>query len=172
MSVGQGEPAIQGGSSESALGVRLHLCLNLAGLVICGVRHRRVRPADRGLAGQPFDAHGLRPGCAGASPICPTTGTRGCLGAPLRQRIAQYVSIRYPERLAEAGIEPSVGSRGDGYDNALAETSNGLYKAELIPPSRTLEKSGGGRTRHPGMGSLVQQPTTTRTDRLYPSGRG
>jgi putative transposase len=42
------------------------------------------------------------------------------------------VSIRYSERLAEAGIEPSVGSRSDSYDNALAETINGLYKAELI----------------------------------------
>ena len=44
----------------------------------------------------------------------------------------QYVSIRYSERLAEAGVEPSVGSKGDSYDNALAETINGLYKAELI----------------------------------------
>ena len=44
----------------------------------------------------------------------------------------QYVSIRYSERLAEAGIEPSVGSVGDSYDNALAETINGLYKAEVI----------------------------------------
>ena len=47
-------------------------------------------------------------------------------------RGSQYVSIRYSERLAEAGIEPSVGSRGDSYDNALAETINGLYKTELI----------------------------------------
>ena len=47
-------------------------------------------------------------------------------------RGSQYVSIRYSERLAEAGIEPSVGSKGDSYDNALAETINGLYKAELI----------------------------------------
>ncbi|WP_156429540.1 IS3 family transposase, partial [Burkholderia sp. TSV86] len=47
-------------------------------------------------------------------------------------RGSQYVSIRYSKRLAEAGIEPSVGSRGDSYDNALAETINGLYKAELI----------------------------------------
>lgn len=47
-------------------------------------------------------------------------------------RGSQYVSIRYSERLAEAGIEPSVGSRGDSYDNALTETINGLYKAELI----------------------------------------
>ena len=43
-----------------------------------------------------------------------------------------YVSIRFSERLAEAGIEPSVGSKGDSYDDALAETINGLYKAELI----------------------------------------
>jgi len=47
-------------------------------------------------------------------------------------RGSQYVSIRYSERLGEAGIEPSVGSKGDSYDNALAETINGLYKAELI----------------------------------------
>lgn len=47
-------------------------------------------------------------------------------------RGSQYLSIRYSERLAEAGIEPSVGSKGDSYDNALAETINGLYKAEVI----------------------------------------
>jgi transposase InsO family protein len=47
-------------------------------------------------------------------------------------RGVQYVSIKYTERLAEAGVEPSVGSVGDSYDNALAETINGLYKAEVI----------------------------------------
>jgi len=47
-------------------------------------------------------------------------------------RGSQYVSIRYSERLTEAGIEPSVGSTGDSYDNALAETINGLYKAEIV----------------------------------------
>ena len=57
-------------------------------------------------------------------------------------RGSQYLSIRYTERLAEAGIEPSVGSVGDSYDNALAETINGLYKAEVIHrrgPWRTME---------------------------------
>jgi transposase InsO family protein len=57
-------------------------------------------------------------------------------------RGSQYLSIRYTERLAEAGIEPSVGSVGDSYDNALAETINGLYKAEVIwrrGPWRTME---------------------------------
>jgi putative transposase len=57
-------------------------------------------------------------------------------------RGVQYLSIRYTERLAEAGVEASVGSVGDSYDNALAETINGLYKAELIHrkgPWRSVE---------------------------------
>ncbi len=57
-------------------------------------------------------------------------------------RGSQYVSIKYTERLAEAGLEPSVGSVGDSYDNALAETINGLYKAEVIwrkGPWRSLD---------------------------------
>jgi putative transposase len=57
-------------------------------------------------------------------------------------RGTQYLSIRYTERLADAGVVNSVGSRGDSYDNALAETVNGLYKAELITrqgPWRTVE---------------------------------
>jgi len=55
----------------------------------------------------------------------------------------QYLSIRYTQRLAEAGIEPSVGSTGDSYDNALAETVIGLFKAEVIRkrgPWRGLEE--------------------------------
>ena len=47
-------------------------------------------------------------------------------------RGAQYLSIRYTERLAEAGIEPSVGSVGDSYDNALAESVIGLFRTEVI----------------------------------------
>ncbi len=57
-------------------------------------------------------------------------------------RGGQYLAIRYSERLAEAGAVASVGSRVDSYDNALAESFNGLYKAELIRhrgPWRGLE---------------------------------
>lgn len=57
-------------------------------------------------------------------------------------RGSQYVSIKYTERLADAGVEPSVGSVGDSYDNALAETINGLYKTEVIRrrgPWRSME---------------------------------
>ena len=49
-------------------------------------------------------------------------------------RGGQYLSIRYSERLAKDGMESSVGSRVDSYDNALAETINGLYKTEVIRP--------------------------------------
>ena len=58
-------------------------------------------------------------------------------------RGTQYLSIRYTERLAEAGASVSVGSKGDSYDNALAETVNGLYKAELVErhgPWRNLDE--------------------------------
>ena len=57
-------------------------------------------------------------------------------------RGVQYVSIRYTERLAEAGIEPSVGSVGNSYDNALAETIFGLFKTEVVHrggPWRSIE---------------------------------
>jgi putative transposase len=58
-------------------------------------------------------------------------------------RGCQYTSIRYTERLAEVGIAPSIGSAGDAYDNAMAESTIGLYKAELIyrqGPWRTPEQ--------------------------------
>jgi len=60
---------------------------------------------------------------------------QGSISEPLvhhSDRGSQYLSIHYTERLAEAGIEPSVGSRGDSYDNALAESVIGLYKTEVI----------------------------------------
>ena len=60
------------------------------------------------------------------------TGTKGLVHHC--DRGSQYLTIRYTERLAEAGIESSVGSVGDSIDNALAETINGLFKAEVIWP--------------------------------------
>jgi transposase InsO family protein len=86
-------------------------------------------------------------------------------------RGSQYVSIRCSERLGEAGIEPSVGSKGDSYDNALAETINGLYKAELIH-RRALEDARGRRTGNARMGFVVQPPSIARTHWLHPAGRG
>jgi putative transposase len=74
---------------------------------------------------------------------------------PHSDRGPQYVSIRYSERLAEAGIGPSVGSKGDSYDNALAETINGLYKAEMIHRRPPLENQRVRGVGNPGMGVLV-----------------
>lgn len=82
----------------------------------------------------------------------------------------QYLSIRYTERLAEAGIEPSVGSVGDSYDNALAETIKGLFKAEVIP-TRALAQLRGRRICDPRMGRLVQQTPPARSDREHPARR-
>jgi transposase InsO family protein len=73
-------------------------------------------------------------------------------------RGSQYLSIKYTERLAEAGIEPSVESFGDSYDNALAETINGLFKAEVIHRRGPLAQFRGRRIRNTRMGRLVQQP--------------
>jgi putative transposase len=63
---------------------------------------------------------------------------------------SQYTSIRFSERLAEAGIQPSVGAVGSSYDNALAETIHGLYKTELIKsrkPWRTIDEVEYGTAR-------------------------
>jgi putative transposase len=70
-------------------------------------------------------------------------------------RGGQYLSIRYTERLAEAGIERSVGSVGDSYDNALAETVIGLYKTEVI------RRCGSSR------GLLLRRNRTQRVERAY-----
>ncbi len=75
-------------------------------------------------------------------------------------RGSQYVSILYTERLAEAGIEPSVGSKGDSYDNALAETINGLYKAELI------HRRGPWKTREAVELATLESPAATQTPPL------
>ncbi len=88
-----------------------------------------------------------------------------------RDRGGQYVSIKYTERLAEAGIEPSVGSVGDSYDNALAETINGLYKAEVIHRRGPWRSLRGRRVRHARMGRLVQQPPAAGAHRQHPAGR-
>ena len=86
------------------------------------------------LSQQPSTADPAKPS-AGRPPRRPSTNTytpsnKAVLQRPLEP--GQYLSIRYTNRLTEAGIEPSVGSVGDSYDNALAESVIGLYKTELI----------------------------------------
>ena len=88
--------------------------------------------AHRRLAGEPDSPCRLCSRCPGTSASCAATRPSRWADPSQRLNPPQYVSIKYTERLAEAGIEPSVGNVGDSYDNALAETANGLYKAEVI----------------------------------------
>ena len=118
-------------AAECAVGVGLHLCRDLAGFVyvafVIDAFARRIvgwRASRTAHAGFVLDA--LEQALHDRRPV-----HRGGL-VHHSDRGVQYVSIKYTERLAEAGVEPSVGSVGDSYDNALAETINGLYKAEVI----------------------------------------
>ena len=92
-------------------------------------------------------------------------------------RGSQYLSIRYTERLAEAGIEQSVGSVGDSYDNALAgeaakQNHHRAVQGRGDSNPRPLARPGAGGVRNPRLGGLVQQPTNPRVDREPSSGRG
>lgn len=131
MSARPGGPTVPRASTEHAVGVGLHLRRDLGGVRLRGfvidTYARRIvgwRASRSAHAGFVLDApeqalHDRRP-------------MRGSGLVHHSDRGSQYVSIKYTDRLAEAGIEPSVGSVGDSYDNALAETINGLYKAEVI----------------------------------------
>jgi len=123
------------------MGLRLHLCGHMARLRLCrfviDAFARRIvgwRVSRSAQAGFVLDAL--------EQALCERRPLRGDL-VHHSDRGVQYVSIRYTERLAEAGVGPSVGSVGDSYDNALAETINGLYKSEVIRrrgPWRSLEQ--------------------------------
>src|SRR4051794_18357813 len=100
-------------------------------------------------------------------------GTQARGGRSLDQiaGLIDWTSIRYTERLAEASIEPSVGSVGDSYDNALAESINGLYKTEVIRrrgPWRSLETVEFATLEWV---EWLNQPSATRADRKRASRR-
>jgi len=81
-------------------------------------------------------------------------------------RGSQYLSIRFTERLAEASTDSSVGSIGDSYDNAFAESIIGLFKTKMI----TVPESRRRRVRHAGMGRLVKSPPAAGAYRQHPAG--
>lgn len=124
------QSTIRRAAPEPALGLRLHVCLDLAGFRVRRLRYRRLRRyivgwrVSRSMHTE-FVLDALEQALWARQP------ERNAL-IHHSDRGSQSVSIRYSERLSEAGIEPSVGSLGDSYDNALAETINGLYKAEVI----------------------------------------
>ena len=112
------------------MGHRPHVRRNLGRSGLRVLHHRRVLADDRRLARRRSHAHADGPRRDRDGPLEP-----GLHHAGLRCHSdagSQFTSIRYGERLAEIGAVPSIGSVGDSYDNALAETVNGYYKAELI----------------------------------------
>ena len=117
-------------AAERAVGRGFHVCRDLAGLRLRGLRDRRVRPPDRRLAGVAARRSGFVLDALEQALYDRPVHRSGLIHHS--DRGVQYVWIRYTERLAEAGVEPSVGSVGDSYDNALAETIIGLYKTEVI----------------------------------------
>ena len=136
------------------------------GLRVRGFRHRRVLPDDRGLACIPVVAERSSVGRPGEQALHDRPFRDGLIHHS--DRGVQYLSIRYTERLAEAGIMPSLGSVGDSYDNALAETIIGLYKTELIYHEGPW-KGIACRVSDTRVGGLVQQGETARTDRRHPT---
>ncbi len=111
----------------------------MAGLRVCRFRHRCLLTHDCRLARREHPAKDLA-----LDALEQALYARPESDALVHHsdRGVQYLSIRYTERLLEAGIESSVGSVGDSYDNALAETLIGLYKTEVIRrrgPWRNLE---------------------------------
>ena len=141
---------------ERALGRRLHLCRDLVGVRLCRLRHRRVLAPDRRLAGLGLDADATWRS---------TRWSRLCGPVPDSETLvhhsdrgSQYLSIRYTERLAEAGLEPSVGSVGDSYDNALAEIDHRPVQDRGHPSARARGAISRTSSCDPGMGRLVQQP--------------
>ena len=140
-----GAAPVRPAGAEPAVGGRPHLCVDVVGVRLRRLRHRRLRAPDPGLAGGVDDDHPMV-----LDAIEQAIWTRQQEGVfDLKDvvhhtdRGSQYTSIRFSERLAEAGIQPSVGAVGSSYDNALAETINGLYKTELIKPRkpwRTIEE--------------------------------
>ena len=68
---------------------------------------------------------------------------------------SQYTSFRFTQHLFDAGIDASIGTVGDALDNALAESTIGLYKTELIKPQRAVAQYRRSRRGHRGMGGLV-----------------
>ena len=144
---------------------RLHLLLDVVGHRLRRLRHRRVLPAPGRMEGGPVDDDDLssstrstwRRGRAGTPPstVCCATRTPG---------VKQYTSISYTERLDDVGAAPSIGTIGDCFDNAMAESVMGLFKTELHRnpgrpgrQRRTLEGPRRPRDRHLCLGVVVQR---------------
>ena len=128
---GPGRAGLHRHRPQPAVGHRPDLRADLGRGGLRLLHHRRVQPDDRGLAGRLAHAHHDGPRRYRDGPLVTRHPARPGLRCH-SDAGSQFTSIRYGERLAEIGAMPSIGTVGDSYDNALAETVNGYYKAELI----------------------------------------
>ena len=135
---GSGHAPVHGHAAEPAVGGRSDVRRDLARVRLRGLRHRRVLAADRRLAGVELAAQRSGARCAGA----------GALRSPDRRadglvhhsdRGVQYLSIRYTERLAEAGIEPSVGQRRRLLRQRAGRDGDRVVQDRGDPPARAVE---------------------------------
>ena len=165
------QPPVPGASAEHALGLRLHLCRDLDRLRLRRLRDRRLCPPDRGLAGQ----HGRRMPASCSMPWsrhCMIDGPSIAAGSCIIATGAANTSrSNTPSAWLKPASSPRSAASATVYDNALAETINGLYKAEVIHrrgPWRTFEAVEFATL---GMGRLVQQPPAAGAHRQHPAGR-
>ena len=140
---GPGRASVHRRTAQPVVGRRLHLRRHLDGICLCRVLCRCLLPGDHRMACLGIDDHRSGPRRPGDGDLAaPRQGTRSKDWSITPTPDRQYTSIRYTERLAEAGAKPSIGSVGDSYDNAMAESIIGLFKTELIRrqgPWRTLD---------------------------------
>ena len=126
VSAGPGQSAVQGRSPKPVVGFRFHLRLDLARVRLCRLRHRCLCEPHRWLTCQPLLRTDFVLDALDERSIA-RHARAGCNPDPSFGSGSQYVSIRYTGAIwPDLGFEPSVGSKGDCYDNALAETINGL----------------------------------------------
>ncbi len=129
---GPREPELHRRPPRRLVGHRPDLRADQDGDGLCVLHRRRVLPTHRRVAGRVAHAHRHGPRRARDGPTIArwpppdrARDTRGC-------RVSQFTSVRFTERLDEIGARPSIGTVADSYDNALAETTNGLYKTECV----------------------------------------
>ena len=148
--------------------------LDLVGVGVRRVRRRRLRPPDPGLADRHHDDHPAGPGRRSSRPCGPGTATGADLDCVVAHtdRGSQYMShpLHRTARRRPAS-PPRSGPSATRYDNALAETINGLYKTELIKPRGPWRTVDARRDRHRRMGRLVQPPPPLRVLRRHPTRR-
>lgn len=171
LSAGSRQPSVQGNAAERAV-IRFHLRIDLARLRLRSFHHRRVRAAHRRLEGlgEPATDFVLDALEQALYERRPQAGHRLVTHS---DRGSQYTSIRYTERLAEAGMEPSVGSVGDSCDNAGRPSTRCMRPRSSIAATGRVARRLKWRRSHGSTGTTIDDPwrrsVTSRRRRMKPT---